>query len=153
MEKIKKPKVIIYTDGACKYNPGPGGWAAILVCNVNNEAKEKTITGTEKHTTNNRMELLAVIHALNSLKFSCIVDLYTDSQYVKNGITKWLENWRAKKWRTSSGSPVKNQDLWEMLDLATKKHNICWNWVKAHNGDLMNEKVDYLARQAILCVK
>ena len=142
---MNKSKVIIYTDGACKNNPGPGGWAAIIMC----QSKEKIITGSEKHTTNNRMELLSVINALNILKFTCDVDLYTDSQYVKNGITKWLPSWRIKNWRTSGGSAVKNQDLWEMLDLGAKKHNISWHWVKAHNGNLINERVDYLARQAI----
>lgn len=150
---MNQSKVTIYTDGACKNNPGPGGWAAILIYQLNNVVKEKIITGSEKYTTNNRMELLSVINALNSLKFACNVDVYTDSQYVQNGITKWLDNWRAKKWRTSSGTAVKNQDLWESLELAAKKHNISWSWVKAHNGDVMNERVDYLARQAILCVK
>jgi ribonuclease HI len=146
---MNKSKVIIYTDGACKNNPGPGGWAAIITC----QSKEKIITGSDKYTTNNRMELLSVINALNVLKFACEVELYTDSQYVKNGITKWLPNWRAKNWRTSSGSAVKNQDLWEALDAAVKNHNIAWHWVKAHNGNLINERVDCLARQAIICDK
>lgn len=145
----EKSEVIIYTDGACKNNPGPGGWAAILIY----KDQEKIISGKESFTTNNRMELLAVINALNSLKFSCEISLYTDSQYVQNGITKWLPGWRKKNWRTSNGSAVKNQDLWELLDLATKKHNISWHWVKAHNGNAINERVDYLARQAILCDK
>ena len=142
---MNKSKVIIYTDGACKNNPGPGGWAAIIGC----QSKEKIITGSEKYTTNNRMELLSVINALNALKFACEVELYTDSQYVKNGITKWLPNWRLKNWRTSGGSAVKNQDLWEALDVVVKKHTVSWHWVKAHNGNLINERVDYLARQAI----
>lgn len=150
---MNKSKIIIYTDGACKYNPGPGGWAAILMHEANGKTTEKIITGSEKYTTNNRMELLSVINALNSLKTSCDVILYTDSQYVKNGITKWLLTWRTKNWRTSDGTAVKNQDLWEMLDLATKKHQILWNWVKAHNGNLINERVDLLARQAIVCDK
>lgn len=149
MQKLHPKQVTIYTDGACKNNPGPGGWAAILMC----DTKEKIITGHELYTTNNRMELLSVINALNSLKSSCKVILYTDSQYVKNGITKWLENWRIKNWRTASGSSVKNQDLWEMLDLIVKKHDVAWHWVKAHNGHLLNERVDYLARQAIKCDK
>jgi len=150
---MNKPKVTIYTDGACKNNPGPGGWAAILICDTQSESKEKIVTGSEKHTTNNRMELLGVINALNSLRVACNITLYTDSQYVKNGITKWISNWRNKNWLTSAGSAVKNQDLWESLDSATQKHNISWHWVKAHNGNPFNERVDYLARQAILCDK
>ena len=141
--------VEIYTDGACKGNPGPGGWGVLLrFGNV-----EKELCGGEKHTTNNRMELMAAIQALASLREPCKVELHTDSQYVQNGITKWLPGWRKKNWRTSNGSAVKNQDLWELLDLATKKHNISWHWVKAHNGNAINERVDYLARQAILCDK
>lgn len=149
MLKFHTKSVIIYTDGACKNNPGPGGWAAILIC----DSCEKIITGYEPHTTNNRMELLSVINALNSLKSSCRIILYTDSQYVKNGITIWLSNWRIKNWRTASGAAVKNQDLWERLDLIVKKHDISWHWVKAHNGHPLNERVDFLARQAIKCDK
>lgn len=148
LEELKKI-VTIYTDGACKNNPGPGGWAAIIIFND----QEKIITGSEKYTTNNRMELLSVINALNLLKFTCKVMLYTDSQYVKNGITKWLANWRKKSWHTSNGSLVKNQDLWEQLDLVVKKHDVSWHWVKAHNGHHINERVDYLAKQAIICDK
>ena len=149
MLKHHAKQVTIYTDGACKNNPGPGGWAAILIC----DAKEKIVTGFEEHTTNNRMELLSVINALNSLKYRCNIVLYTDSQYVKNGISTWLPNWRTKNWRTASGTAVKNQDLWEMLDLVAKKHDISWHWVKAHNGHPLNERVDFLARQAIQCDK
>ncbi len=151
---MNKSKITIYTDGACKNNPGPGGWAAIIIYqSKENKITEKIVTGSETYTTNNRMELLSVINALNVLKHPCEINLYTDSQYVKNGITKWLPNWRAKNWRTANGSAVKNQDLWEMLDLATKNHNISWHWVKAHNGNLINERVDELARQAIICDK
>jgi ribonuclease HI len=149
MIKLHHKPVTLYTDGSCKNNPGPGGWAAILIC----DSQEKIVTGSEPYTTNNRMELLSVINALNSLKSSCKISLYTDSQYVKQGISVWLPNWRTKNWRTASGSPVKNQDLWETLDLLVKKHEISWHWVKAHNGHLFNERVDVLAKQAIKCDK
>jgi ribonuclease HI len=149
MAKVSNKQVTIYTDGACKHNPGPGGWAAILIC----AATEKIITGQEEYTTNNRMELLSVINALNSLKYSCKVDLYTDSQYVKQGITTWLSSWKTKNWRTASGGKVKNQDLWEQLDEAASNHKVDWHWVKAHNGNLFNERVDLLAKQAIVCGK
>ena len=153
MSKLSNPssskQVVIYTDGACKHNPGPGGWAAILLF----EGSEKIITGQESHTTNNRMELLSVINALNTLKYHCQVDLYTDSQYVRQGIMSWLSNWKAKNWRTASGGKVKNQDLWEQLDVAASNHQVAWHWVKAHNGNLLNERVDALARQAIICGK
>jgi ribonuclease HI len=149
MAELSKKQVTIYTDGACKNNPGPGGWAAILIF----ESTEKSISGQEAYTTNNRMELLSVISALNSLKYPCTVNLYTDSQYVKQGISTWLPAWKAKNWRTASGSKVKNQDLWEQLDQAASKHAVDWHWVKAHNGNLLNERVDLLAKQAILCGK
>lgn len=141
--------VTIYTDGACKNNPGPGGWAAILIF----ATQEKIITGSELYTTNNRMELLSVINALDALNNSSEIDLYTDSQYVQQGITKWIFTWRVKNWRTSNGAIVKNQDLWQRLEKAASKHKIFWHWVKGHNGNLFNEKVDFLARQAIPCGK
>ena len=137
--------VTIYTDGACKNNPGPGGWAAILIF----ATQEKIITGSELYTTNNRMELLSVINALDALNNSSEIDLYTDSQYVQQGITKWIFTWRVKNWRTSNGAIVKNQYLWQRLEKASSKHKIFWHWVKGHNGNLFNEKVDFLARQSI----
>lgn len=142
-------QLIIYTDGACSYNPGPGGWAAILIWgNI-----EKIITGREHNTTNNRMELMSVIAALGSLKYACEISLYTDSKYVQLGIQQWLPNWRIKNWRTASGQMVKNRDLWEKLDLLAKPHQINWHWVKGHSGDPLNEKVDFLAKKAIMCDK
>lgn len=149
MLQIKNSKITIYTDGACKKNPGPGGWAAILIY----AEQEKIITGSEDYTTNNRMELLSVINALQLLKRESKVDLYTDSQYVSKGISVWLPKWQVKDWKTANGSKVKNQDLWESLNLLVQGHNIHWYWVKAHNGDLYNERVDKLAREAIKCVK
>lgn len=130
------PEVIIYTDGACEPNPGPGGWAAILRFG----AHEKELTGAETLTTNNRMELQAVISALNALKQPCAVQLHTDSQYVQHGVTEWLANWKAKGWKK-----VQNRDLWEALDSAQQRHTIEWHWVKGHGGDPMNERCDRLA--------
>lgn len=149
MLKIQNPKMTIYTDGACKFNPGPGGWGAILIY----KDHEKTISGSDPHTTNNRMELTAVINALKLLKQTCKINLYTDSQYVRQGINIWLPKWQMKNWKTASGDQVKNQDLWEALNLEVERHDIDWHWVKAHNGDPLNERVDRLARQAIKCVK
>lgn len=141
--------VKIYTDGACINNPGPGGWAAILLF----KEREKIITGVENYTTNNRMELLAVINALQILKRTCTINLYTDSKYVQQGITIWLPKWKTKSWKTVSGTKVKNRDLWERLNVLSQNHNINWHWIKAHNGDLFNERVDKLARDVIKCVK
>jgi ribonuclease HI len=138
-------KVQIYTDGACRGNPGPGGWAALLI--VGESRKE--ISGAESATTNNRMELLAAISGLGALKRRCEVDLYTDSKYVLQGITQWLPQWKAKGWRTASRKPVRNQDLWEQLDLAAESQDIIWHWVKGHSGDAGNELVDQLANRAI----
>lgn len=138
-------KVLIFTDGACRGNPGPGGWAALL----RYDKHEKKISGFEKETTNNRMELVATIKALASLRESCLVQLYTDSQYVQKGITEWLPNWKKRNWRKADNKPVKNADLWELLDQQKERHQITWHWVKGHNGHIENEMVDVLANQAI----
>jgi ribonuclease HI len=138
--------VEIYTDGACRGNPGPGGWAALLSC----DGREKEISGAEAHTTNNRMELLAVIRALEALKKPQVrVKVYTDSQYVRKGITEWLASWKSRGWRTASKKPVMNQDLWEQLDAIAAPHTIEWHWVPGHAGVPGNERVDRLANQAI----
>ena len=137
-------KVNIYTDGSCLGNPGPGGWGALL--EFNNANKE--MSAGFAHTTNNRMELLAPINALNQLKETCEVNLYTDSQYVKNGINQWIHNWKKNGWRTSNKKPVKNADLWQLLDAACQQQRVTWHWVKAHNGHPQNELVDDLARIA-----
>lgn len=144
MSSVQK-KVVIYTDGACSGNPGPGGWGALLT--YNDITKE--LCGGEKDTTNNRMELMAVIESLNSLKESCEVELFTDSKYVLDGLTKWIHNWKAKGWKTANKKPVKNVDLWKSLDTACQRHEIDWNWVKGHTGNVGNEKADELARQGI----
>lgn len=137
--------VEIYTDGACRGNPGPGGWGAVLRCRGN----EKNIMGAEQQTTNNRMELMAAIMALESLKRACQVRLTTDSNYLKQGITEWLENWKKRNWQTSAKKPVKNIDLWQRLEAATRPHMIDWLWVKGHSGHSENERADALANQAI----
>jgi ribonuclease HI len=134
--------VQIHTDGACLGNPGPGGWAALLRYG----AKERELSGCEADTTNNRMELMAAIRALEVLTEACIVALYTDSQYVRQGITQWLPNWVRRGWRTAAGETVKNRDLWERLSEATKRHTVEWHWVKGHSGDPDNDRVDRLAR-------
>ncbi|MDO8596313.1 MAG: ribonuclease HI [Sulfuricaulis sp.] len=138
-------KIVIYTDGACRGNPGPGGWGAILQYGDH----EKELYGAEPETTNNRMELMAAIRALEELKRPCDVTLTTDSQYVKKGITEWLENWKRRGWKTADKKPVKNQELWQRLEKATEKHKIHWKWVKGHSGHPENERVDQLANQAI----
>ncbi len=135
-------KVVIWTDGACSGNPGPGGWGAILTF----KGAEKEISGGEVLTTNNRMELLAAISALEALTRPCAVDLHTDSQYLRQGISSWLENWKRNGWRTADRKPVKNDDLWKRLDAAAERHDIHWFWVKGHAGDPMNERADALAR-------
>jgi ribonuclease HI len=138
--------VEIYTDGACRGNPGPGGWAAFLSC----DGREKEISGAEPHTTNNRMELLAVIRALESLKKpGTQVKVFTDSQYVRKGITEWLASWKARGWKTAARKPVMNQDLWQQLDAAAAAHQIEWLWVPGHAGVPGNERVDRLANEAI----
>jgi len=138
-------RVEIYTDGACKGNPGPGGWGALLRYNDT----EKELYGGEAETTNNRMELSAVIFALKALKQNCEVLITTDSQYVKNGITQWIANWKRKGWKTASRKPVKNQDLWQLLDAEVAKHSIEWAWVKGHSGHPENELADELANRGI----
>ncbi len=138
--------VEIYTDGACSGNPGPGGWGALLLFGEH----EKELAGAEPDTTNNRMEMMAAIEALRALKRPCVVRLYTDSNYVRQGITEWLEGWKARGWRTSGKKPVKNQDLWQALDEAAAPHQIEWIWVPGHAGVEGNERVDALAREAIV---
>ena len=135
--------VTIHTDGACSGNPGPGGWGAILQFN----GTEKEIFGGEPLTTNNRMELMAAIMALESLKRPCPVILYTDSQYVRQGITEWIHGWKKRQWRKADGKPVINADLWQRLETANKAHKVDWRWVRGHAGDPMNERADALARQ------
>ena len=138
-------QVHIFTDGACKGNPGPGGWGAILRWNGN----EKELSGGDVETTNNRMELMAAIEALNALKRPCAVTLTTDSVYVKDGITKWIHGWKKNGWRTAAKKPVKNADLWQALDEAAARHEVTWEWVKGHDGHPENERADELAtRQA-----
>ena len=136
------PGVVIYTDGACSGNPGPGGWGAILM----HKDKKKELHGGERLTTNNRMELMAAIKALEALTKPCVVELHTDSQYVRQGITEWLPGWKARGWRTASKAPVKNDDLWRELDAARLRHEVTWKWVKGHAGHPLNERADELAR-------
>ena len=135
------PLVEIFTDGACRGNPGPGGWAALL----RTGGKEREISGGEAHTTNNRMELVAAIQALEALKKPCRVALYTDSNYVRDGITKWIHGWRRNGWRTADKKPVKNADLWQELCTAAEPHRVEWHWVKGHSGHVENDRVDALA--------
>jgi ribonuclease HI len=137
--------VTIHTDGACSGNPGPGGWGAIL----EGGDKVRELSGAEGHTTNNRMEMMAAIAALEALKRPCTVDLHTDSQYLKDGITKWITNWKRNGWRTADKKPVKNIDLWQRLDTALAQHELRWHWVKGHAGHDLNERADQLAREAI----
>ena len=137
--------VEIYSDGACRGNPGPGGWGALLRYN----GVEKELSGGEKETTNNRMEMTAVIEALKALNRPCKVAITTDSQYVKNGITSWIINWKKNGWRGSNKKPVKNQELWKTLDELVSKHEVSWHWVKGHSGHPENEKADQLANEAI----
>lgn len=145
MTAAKVNTVVVYTDGACSGNPGPGGWGAILLF----QDKRRELSGGEKLTTNNRMELMAAIAALEALKRPCVVDLYTDSVYVKDGITKWIIGWKAKGWKTADKKPVKNVDLWQRLDEATARHQVKWHWVRGHSGHDLNEQADELARSAI----
>ena len=144
--KSELNKVVIYTDGACSGNPGPGGWAAVLLFGEN----EKTIYGNSSNTTNNRMELTAVIEALKLLKVAYDIDLYTDSVYVKDGITLWIKKWKVNGWKTASKMPVKNLELWLELDSLASFHKVTWYWVKAHAGNLYNQKADMLARSQIV---
>lgn len=135
----------IYTDGACRGNPGPGGWGALLRTN----GTEKELKGSEPHTTNNRMELTAAIMGVQALTRSCDVNVYTDSQYVRQGMTEWLAGWKKRGWRNSKNEPVKNVDLWQQLDAATSNHQVKWFWVKGHSGHPDNDRVDALANEAI----
>ncbi|MEE2782123.1 MAG: ribonuclease HI [Pseudomonadota bacterium] len=141
--------VEIFTDGACRGNPGPGGWAALLKIELNGEGVEKLVQGAERDTTNNRMELTAAIEGLKSLNQPCEVSLTTDSQYVRQGITKWVSAWKKNGWKTSQKKPVKNQDLWVELDRVIDSHQIEWHWVKGHSGHEENERVDQAANDAI----
>lgn len=138
-------KIEMFTDGACKGNPGPGGWGVVLRYNGN----EKSLHGGESHTTNNRMELMAAIMGLESLTESCEVALTTDSQYVKNGINDWIKNWKKRGWKTANKQPVKNVDLWQRLDAAVMSHKVEWHWVRGHTGHRENEMADTLANKGI----
>ena len=144
MEKIE-----IFTDGACKGNPGTGGWGALLVV----DGHEKELFGGELNTTNNRMELMAVIEALNALKRPCEVILHTDSQYVQKGITEWIHGWKARGWKTAARAPVKNVDLWQALDTAQAAHQVQWRWVRGHSGHVGNERADVLANRGVDTVR
>ena len=139
------PNVVIYTDGACRGNPGPGGWGAILMFGEH----EREIWGGEAATTNNRMELTAAIEALKSLNRPCEVSLHTDSQYLRGGVTSWITSWKTNGWRTAAKKPVKNEDLWRELDALCAKHDLKWRWVRGHSGHPENERADALARAAI----
>jgi ribonuclease HI len=141
--------VVIYTDGACSGNPGAGGWGAILMSGRH----RKEIKGGEALTTNNRMELLAAIAALEALKRPSRVELHTDSQYVRNGITQWIHGWKTNGWRTADKKPVKNMELWQRLDALRERHEIAWHWVKGHAGDPENERADELAREGLADVR
>lgn len=139
------PKVLIYTDGACRGNPGPGGWGAILISGRH----ERELCGGEPATTNNRMELMAAIQALEALNKPCKVELHTDSTYVKNGVTQWIHGWKARGWKTADRSPVKNEDLWKRIDQARARHEVDWRWVKGHAGHELNERADVLANKGM----
>lgn len=143
MSEVPMSHVTVYTDGACKGNPGPGGWGAWL----RSGSHEKELWGGERLTTNNRMELTAVIEALALLKKPCRVDIYTDSEYVRNGITSWIHNWKARGWLTADRKPVKNVELWQRLDEVARPHRVQWHWVKGHSGDPGNERADQLANR------
>ncbi len=138
----EKPAVVVYTDGACSGNPGPGGWGAILISG----AHRKELSGGEATTTNNRMELMAAISALEALKAPSRVDMHTDSQYVQKGIHSWIHGWKKNGWKTSAREPVKNAELWQRLDAARNRHEVHWHWVKGHAGHAENERADELAR-------
>jgi ribonuclease HI len=146
---MSEPHVVIHTDGACSGNPGPGGWGAILSFGDN----RKELKGGEPHTTNNRMELMAAIAALSALRRPCLIDLHTDSQYLRDGIMKWIHGWKRNGWRTADKKPVKNVDLWKELDAAMSAHQVRWHWVRGHAGNAMNERADELAREGIAAVR
>lgn len=144
MDPVKPKKhITLYTDGSCLGNPGPGGWAALLQY----QGREKMLQGDAKDTTNNRMELTAVIEGLRALKHSCAIALYTDSKYVMDGATQWIHGWKKKNWKGSQSKPVKNVDLWQALDTEMSRHEIKWHWVKGHSGQVENERVDSAARE------
>src|SRR5262245_27984002 len=140
-----EPHVVVHTDGACSGNPGPGGWGAILAFGDH----EKELKGGEAHTTNNRMELMAAIAALEALKRPCLVDIHTDSQYLRNGILTWINQWKGNGWRTADRKPVRNVDLWQRLDALLTRHRVRWHWVRGHAGHLLNERADRLAREGL----
>ncbi|HJZ42803.1 MAG TPA: ribonuclease HI [Hyphomicrobiaceae bacterium] len=140
-----KPRVVAYTDGACAGNPGPGGWGAILISG----GHRKELKGGEAATTNNRMELMAAISALEALKVPSHVDIHTDSEYVQKGISLWIHGWKRKGWRTAAGSPVKNAELWRRLEAAQLRHEVVWHWVRGHAGHTENERADELAREGM----
>ena len=142
---MSKPRVELFTDGACSGNPGPGGWGAILRAGTT----EKELSGGDKATTNNRMEMMAVIQGLAALKMPSAVTLYTDSKYVMDGATKWIKNWKKNGWKTADKKPVKNDDLWKRLDAARLRHDVDWRWVKGHAGHELNERADALARKGM----
>jgi ribonuclease HI len=146
---MSETRVTIHTDGACSGNPGPGGWGAILSFGD----LEKELKGGEPVTTNNRMELMAAIAALEALKRPCAVDLYTDSEYLRKGITAWIHSWKRNGWRTADKSPVKNVDLWKRLDAALAQHHVHWRWVKGHAGHDLNERADELARAGLIAAR
>jgi ribonuclease HI len=141
--------VVIHTDGACSGNPGPGGWGAVLHYGAAEALREKELWGGERQTTNNRMELMAAIQALEALKKPCKVELHTDSTYVMKGISEWIHNWKRRGWLTADKKPVKNDDLWKRLDTARLRHQVDWRWVKGHAGHEFNERADELARRGI----
>ncbi|THD64313.1 ribonuclease HI [Phenylobacterium sp.] len=144
------PQVVIHTDGACSGNPGPGGWGAVLhYGDPKTQLAEKELWGGELQTTNNRMELMAAIQALEALKRPCRVELHTDSQYVRNGIREWIHGWKARGWKTADKKPVKNDDLWKRLDAARQRHEVDWRWIKGHAGHEFNERADELARRGL----
>ncbi len=142
---MNEQKVVVYTDGGCRGNPGPGGWGAVLQFGDH----EKEIYGYDSDTTNNRMELMAAISALELLSRSCEIELTTDSQYVRKGIIEWMDGWKKRGWKTSAKKPVKNKDLWQRLDAAVQSHNITWHWIKGHSGHAGNERADDLANRAM----
>jgi ribonuclease HI len=146
---IQRPHVTIYTDGACKGNPGPGGWGALLV----DGTRELELFGGERETTNNRMELTAVIRALEALDPSADVELHTDSQYVKNGIETWIHGWKRNGWKTAEKKPVKNAELWRALEAAALRHRVRWHWVRGHNAHVENERADALANRGVDAVR
>ena len=148
-QSLTTKNIDIYVDGACSGNPGPGGWGAVFTIDKN----EATLAGGDADTTNNRMELQAAIEALKALPADISATMYTDSQYVKNGITSWIVGWKKRNWMNSKNEPVKNKDLWEELDSLTQKKNVSWEWVKGHDGHPLNEKADALARRAIIAMR